>query len=101
MHMRFTSEDGILNRRFLTDTEERGEGMIDEGRARMGIVTSWFNGDGGYGFIHPNEVGEAVFVHHTSIAPHATAKSLKKGARVTYEVTREKMAGLWARNVCI
>jgi cold shock CspA family protein len=99
--MRFTSEDGILNRRCLTGTEERREGMIDEGRARMGIVTSWFNGDGGYGFIHPNEGDEAVFVHHTCIAPHATAKSLKKGARVTYEVTREKMAGLWARNVCI
>ena len=74
--------------------------MIDQGRARMGIVNSWFNGDGGYGFIHPNEGGEAVFVHHTCIAPHAKAKSLKKGARVTYEVTREKMAGLWAKNVC-
>jgi cold shock CspA family protein len=42
-----------------------------------------------------------VFVHHTCIAPHAKGKSLKEGARVTYEVTREKMAGLWARNVCI
>jgi cold shock protein len=74
--------------------------MISEGRARMGIVKSWFNGDGGYGFILPEDGGEAVFVHHTCIAPHAKAKSLKKGARVTYEVTREKMTGLWARNVC-
>jgi cold shock protein len=75
--------------------------MIDEGRARMGIVKSWFNGDGGFGFIHPEEGGEVVFVHHTRIAPHTKLKSLKKGAHVTYEVTREKMAGLWARNVCI
>jgi cold shock CspA family protein len=39
-------------------------------------------------------------VHHTSIASRAKAKSLKKGARVSYEVTREKMAGLWAKDVC-
>jgi CspA family cold shock protein len=73
--------------------------MIDEGRTRVGIVKSWFNGDGGYGFILPEEGGRAVFVHHTRIAPHAKAKSLKKGARVRYEVSREKMAGLWAKNV--
>jgi cold shock CspA family protein len=35
----------------------------------VGIVKSWFNGDGGYGFILPEEGGEAVFVHHTCIAP--------------------------------
>jgi len=75
--------------------------MIDEGRARVGTVKSWFNGDGGYGFIVPEEGGEAVFVHHTSIAPRAEAKSLNKGARVSYEVTRKKMAGLWAKDVCI
>jgi CspA family cold shock protein len=73
--------------------------MIDQERARVGIVKSWFNGDGGYGFILPEGEGEAVFVHHTSIATHAKAKSLKKGARVRYEVRREKMAGLWAKNV--
>jgi len=75
--------------------------MIDEGRVKVGIVKSWFNGDGGYGFILPEEEGEAVFVHHTCIAPHAKAKSLKKGARVSYEVTRKRMAGLWAKDVCI
>ena len=75
--------------------------MIDEGRARVGIVKSWFNGDGGYGFILPEEGGEAIFVHHTCIATHAKAKSLKKGARVSFEVTRKKMAGLWAKDVCI
>lgn len=73
--------------------------MIDQERARMGTVKSWFNGDGGYGFILPEGGGEAVFVHHTCIAPHAEAKSLKKDARVSYEVTLEKMAGLWAKNV--
>lgn len=75
--------------------------MIDEGRARVGIVKSWFNGDGGYGFILPEEGGEAVFVHHTCIASRVKAESLRKGARVSYEVTRKKMAGLWAKDVCI
>ena len=67
---------------------------------RTGIVGSWFNGEGGYGFIRPDDGSEAVFVHHTGMAAYAKAKSLKKGARVSYEVTREKMAGLWAKEVC-
>ena len=67
---------------------------------RTGIVGSWFNGEGGYGFIHPEDGGEAVFMHHTSIEAYAKAKSLKKGVRVTYEVARRKMGGLWAKNVC-
>jgi cold shock protein len=74
--------------------------MIDKGQVRMGIVKSWYNGDGGYGLIHSEEGGEVVFVHHTGIAPQAKAKSLKTGERVSYELTQEKMAGLWAKNVC-
>ena len=88
-------------KRIAAGVEERGEAVIDGRRARMGVVKSWFNGDGGYGFILPEEGGEVVFVHHTCIAPHAEAKSLEKGARVSYEVTRKKMAGLWAKNVCL
>jgi CspA family cold shock protein len=75
--------------------------MISERRVRMGIVKSWYNCDGGYGFILPEEGGEVVFVHHMCIAPQAKAKSLKTGERVSYELTREKMAGLWAKNVCV
>ena len=67
---------------------------------RTGIVGNWFNGEGGYGFIRPDDGGEAVFVHHTEVAAYAKAMSLKKGVRVSYEVTREKMAGLWAKDVC-
>lgn len=67
---------------------------------KMGIIKCWFNGEGGYGFIHPDGGGEAVFVHHTGIAAYAKAKSLDEGARVTYEVVQRKMGGLWAKDVC-
>jgi hypothetical protein len=33
------------------------------------------------------------------VAPYAKAKSLTKGALVTYEVVRRKMGGLWAKDV--
>ena len=68
---------------------------------KTGIVGRWFNGEGGYGFIHPDDGAEAVFVHHTGIAAaHAKGRSLKEGVRVTYEVARKKMAGMWAKDVC-
>jgi cold shock CspA family protein len=67
----------------------------------MGRIKYWYCGKTGYGFIQPEGGSDVIFVHHTCLAPQAKGKSLKKGARVTYEVTREKMAGLWARNVCV
>ncbi len=44
---------------------------------RMGIIKRWFGGEEGYGFIHPEAGGEAVFVHHTGIAAHATTEAFK------------------------
>lgn len=88
-------------KRITAGVEERGKAMIDEVRARIGVVKSWFNGDGGYGYIFPEEGGAALFMHHTRIEPRAKAKSLEKGAQVSYEVTQKKMAGLWAKNVCL
>ena len=69
---------------------------------KTGTVKCWYNGEGGYGFIRPDEGGEAVFVHHTCIAAaHSGAKSLPEGSQVIYEVARRDMAGLWAKDVCI
>ncbi len=68
---------------------------------RMGIVRCWFDDEnGGYGFIQPDDGGEAIFVHHTCNAPHIKTSSLSEGTRVTYEVVRRKMGGLWAKDVC-
>jgi CspA family cold shock protein len=69
---------------------------------RVGTIRRWYNGEGGYGFIQPDEGGEAIFVHHTGIAARTTkAKSLTEGTRVAYEVARQGMGGKWAKNVCI
>jgi cold shock CspA family protein len=67
---------------------------------RMGIIKCWFNGEGGYGFIHPEDGDEAVFVHHTGIAAHTKAKALTEGTGVSYEVARRGMGGMWAKKVC-
>jgi CspA family cold shock protein len=67
---------------------------------RTGIIGCWFNDEGGYGFIRPEDGSEAIFVHHTGIAPNTKANTLNEGARVTYEVSQRKMGGLWAKDVC-
>jgi cold shock protein len=64
---------------------------------RTGIVGSWFNGEGGYGFIRPDDGSEDVFVHHTGITGDGF-KSLEEGDKVTYEVTQGRK-GLQAENV--
>jgi CspA family cold shock protein len=70
-------------------------------RQRVGTIRRWYNGEGGYGFIQPDEGGEAIFVHHSGIATHITkAKSLTEGSRVSYEVARRGMGGNWAKDVC-
>lgn len=66
---------------------------------KTGTVKHWFNGEDGYGYIHPDEGGEAVFVHHTGIAIQAGARSLPAGARVIYEVALRKTGGAWAEGV--
>ena len=45
----------------------------------------WFNPTKGYGFIKPDDGGEDLFVHHTSIQGEGY-KSLKEDQSVTFEV---------------
>jgi CspA family cold shock protein len=47
-------------------------------------TVKWFNDAKGYGFI-AQDGGKDIFVHHTAIQAQGF-KSLKEGARVTFEV---------------
>ena len=45
----------------------------------------WFNPTNGYGFIKPDDGGEDLFVHHSSIQGEGY-KSLKEDQSVTFDV---------------
>lgn len=45
----------------------------------------WFNGEKGFGFIVPDDGGEDLFVHHTSITMEGF-RNLEEGQGVQYEV---------------
>jgi len=47
-------------------------------------IVKWFNDDKGFGFITPDDQGKDLFVHHNGIAGGGF-KSLKEGARVSYD----------------
>jgi CspA family cold shock protein len=56
-----------------------------------------FNQEKGYGFIIPDEGGEDLFVHYTSIEGSGF-RSLEEGEKVRYEVGQGRK-GLQAQNV--
>lgn len=59
----------------------------------------WFNASKGYGFVTGNEGGEDIFVHFSEINVEGF-KTLKDGAKVTFEVERDEKNGkLRAKNV--
>lgn len=51
----------------------------------LGTV-KWFDNIKGYGFITPDQSGDDVFVHHSSIQINGY-KPLIEGQRVTFDVT--------------
>jgi cold shock protein len=68
------------------------------GRKRMAQGTvKWFNDEKGYGFISPDDGGEDLFVHYSSIEGDGF-RALDEGARVTFEKTQGKK-GMQAVNV--
>lgn len=60
-------------------------------------TVKWFNNAKGYGFILPDEGGEDLFVHYTSILMDGY-KTLKAGQAVTFDVVKGGK-GLHATNI--
>ncbi len=52
-------------------------------------IVKWFNDSKGFGFITPDDGGQDLFVHHTSIEGEGF-KSLTEGQAVEFEVGQGK-----------
>ncbi len=65
-------------------------------------TVKWFHGERGYGFIHPDDGGDELFVHHTNIvgSRFKAFRVVEDGEKVTYEVKQGKKGKL-AENVSI
>lgn len=57
----------------------------------------WFNNAKGFGFIVPDDGGEDIFAHYSTIQMEGY-RSLKAGQEVTYEV-QQGPKGLHAENI--
>ena len=60
-------------------------------------VFKWFSPETGYGLITPDDGRRNLFVRPANITPEA-GKALRKGDKVSYEVTQGRR-GMQAKNV--
>ena len=60
-------------------------------------TVKWFSSEKGYGFIKPQDGGEDVFVHHSSVG-NGMEDDLRDGEAVEYE-TEQTPKGISALNV--
>lgn len=64
------------------DTYEFKEGVMTTANRATGKV-KWFNEKKGFGFIVPDESGEDIFVHYSSLRG---LKTLREGEKVEFDV---------------
>ena len=57
----------------------------------QGIV-KWFNGQRGFGFIQPDDVGKDVFVH-VSAVQRAGMHTLNEEQKIGYEIVADRKTG--------
>lgn len=63
---------------------ETGSQASGDGRKSTGVV-KWFNDAKGFGFITPDDGGEDLFAHFSSIQMNGF-KTLKEGQKVSFEI---------------
>jgi len=61
-------------------------------------TVKWFSEESGCGFVRPDEGGENVLVRRMLKADREF-ETLKKGAKVAYEVSQHKYGTLWVTKV--
>ena len=52
-------------------------------------TVKWFNPTKGFGFIQPEDGGNAVFVHSSAVE-RAGLRSLNEGQKVAYEIAQDR-----------
>lgn len=55
-------------------------------------TVKWLNGQKGFGFIHPNDGGNDVFVHISAVE-RAGLGDLAEGQKVSFEIKVDNMRG--------
>jgi CspA family cold shock protein len=55
-------------------------------------TVKWFNATKGFGFIHPDDGGNDVFVHISAVE-RAGLRGLNEGEKIAYEIVADKRSG--------
>jgi len=55
-------------------------------------TVKWFNATKGFGFIQPDNGGDAAFVHISAVE-RAGMREIVEGQKVSYELERDKKSG--------
>ena len=66
---------------------ESSTSSVTTGQQKLSGTVKWFNDAKGFGFITPDDGGEDLFAHFSSIQMNGF-KTLKEGQKVTFEIAQ-------------